>query len=163
MRSMMVAWLTYQSAHCQRDGIGNSSAFLGGSETPSMYVFSVATSAEFVYVWERGKSSSRGSWLVDGGSGPNCARCIARLALFQGGPTFALPRPRFMSKARSRICPTDCAWGRQAPMAKFGRAGASGTGRGQQFRFRGPMLRCISMTRAWHGAARVPRVLDHTR
>ena len=26
-RNMMMAWVTYQSTHCQRDGIGNSSAF----------------------------------------------------------------------------------------------------------------------------------------
>ena len=70
---------------------------------------------------KRGENASRGSWPVDGGSGPPLARCMTRLALLEGGQRFALPHSRLMSKGRSRLCPTFCAWGRQAPMAKFGR------------------------------------------
>ena len=39
----------------------------------------------------------------------------------QGGRWLALPHPRLLSKSWSRWRATFCAWGRQAPMAKFGR------------------------------------------
>ena len=39
----------------------------------------------------------------------------------RGGRWLALPHPRLLSKSWSRWHATFCAWGRQAPMARFGR------------------------------------------
>jgi len=59
---------------------------------------------------KRAKSSSRGSWPVDGGTWPPRARCMARTALCQGGQRLALPHSRPMLAGRTigaeylRVC-----------------------------------------------------------
>ena len=108
---------------------------LGRSETGIAYIYNVGRKGPV----KSGQSEARGplealwslfaagGWrlCLGGETGPprsrsvhGQARPLPRRAKIR--PALALPHPRLMLKARSRLCPTDCAWGRKAPMAKFG-------------------------------------------
>ena len=87
------------------------------------------------------------------------ARRVARLARFQGGVRITLPHPHPLPKGRSRSRPRFCTWGRQPPRPKSGRLAHLAcfeACKSDKAVSRSLLVRWISLTSAWLGAAKAP-------